>query len=130
MGKQLLGPVFFPLEEPRPALQSLTRSQGSKEAVRNIRPRKTSRGYSEASRAGEVGWTEGEEELPGRLAPASSSQGLMAPSWAGAPGSCKAEARRKSPSRGSQRRGSRAGLRAPWSQGCGIIPLGDPEGTW
>lgn len=38
-----------------------------------------SRGYSEVSRAGQVGWTEGEEELPNWLAPASSSQGLMTP---------------------------------------------------
>lgn len=129
-GSSCWGQSFSPLEEPRPGLQSLARSQGSKEAVRSIRRRKTSRGYSEDSRAGEAGWTEGEEELPGWLAPASSPQGLTAPWWAGAPSSDKAEARRKSPSWGSPRRGSRAGLRAPWSQGWGTTPLGDPEGTW
>lgn len=87
VGKQLLGPVFFPLEEPRPAPHGLARSQGSKEAVRSIRRRRMSRGYSEASGAGEVGRTVGEEELPGWLGPASSSQGLTAPSWAKAPSS-------------------------------------------
>lgn len=69
MGKQLLGPVFFPLEEPRPVLQSLARSQGSKEAVRSIRQRIRSRSYSAASGAGEARWTEWEEELPCWLVP-------------------------------------------------------------
>lgn len=130
MGKQLLGSVVFPPEEPRPALQRLARSQGSKEAVRSIRQRIMSRSYSAASGAGEAGWTEWEEELPGWLAPASSSQGLTAPSWAGTPRSRKAEARRKSPRWGSPRRGSRAELRGLGSQGWGTTPHGDPEGTW
>lgn len=89
-------------------------------------------GYSEASGAGEVGWTGGEEELSSWLAPASVSRGLTAPFWAGALGSRKAEAKRKSPNRGYQRRG-RVG------QGLGSEPLGvraetapldDPGGTW
>lgn len=62
-----------------------------------------SHGNSEASRAGEVGWKDGEEELPSWLVPASVSWGLMTPSRAGALGSYKADARRKSPNWGHQK---------------------------
>lgn len=69
-----------------------------------------SHGNSEASRAGEVGCKDGEEELPSWLAPASISWGLITPSWAGALGSYKADARRKSPNWGYQKGAGGQGL--------------------
>lgn len=72
-----------PLEEPGPALHS---PAGTRDTRRQkYKAEKMSHGNSKASRAGEVDWKEGEEELPSGLAPASISSGLTTPSWAGAP---------------------------------------------
>lgn len=79
MGKQLLGSVF-PAGRAKASSEEPGKEPGIQGGSEKYKAKKMFRGYSEASRAGEVGWTEGEEELPGWLAPASSSQGLMGPS--------------------------------------------------
>lgn len=79
-----------------------------------------SHGHRQASRAGEVDWEEGGEELPRWLAPASISSGLMTSSWAGALGSLNADARRKSPNRAAKEGLSEKGA---GGQGRGSEPL-------
>lgn len=114
----MLEPVL-PLEEPGPALHSPAGTRDTRR--KKYKADKMSHGNSKASRAGEVDWKGGEEELPSGLAPASISSGLMTPSWAGALGSCNADARRKSPNGLPEEGLSEKGA---GGQGLGSEPLG------